>query len=148
MRYEKEIGKKVWLLDGSRERGFELKNTETYTLKEVKLGKDCGTPWENRFVLERDSDGETLEVGEYNVIFALIGDNIHEYLGFNDVYAEVSTNSIGVVSVDIEWGDWKHEHLWCKDLMEYIGYKEIGSEVTEEDDSDCYSAIHYFLKVA
>ena len=48
MRYEKEIGKKVWLLDGSRERGFELNSTETYTLKEVKSGKDCGTPWENR----------------------------------------------------------------------------------------------------
>ena len=147
MRYERKIGKKVWLLDGSLERGFQLKSKDTFTLKEVKLGKDCGD-WANHFVIEHDSDGQVIEVREFQVVFSIVGDNIYEYLGFNDVYAEVSTNSIGVVAVDIEWGDWKHEHLWCKNLMEYLGYKEIGSKVTEEDGSDTYSAIHYFLKAA
>ena len=32
--------------------------------------------------------------------------------------------------------------------MEFLGYKEIGNKVTEEDGSDCYSAEHYFLKTA
>ena len=32
--------------------------------------------------------------------------------------------------------------------MEYIGYKEIAEDVTEEDGSDCYSSIHTFAKKA
>lgn len=145
MRYERKIGKKVWLLDGSLERGFQLKSKDTYTLKEVKLGKDCGD-WANHFVIERDSDGQVMEVMEFQVIFSIVDNNIYEYLSYNDLYAEVGETPIGAISVDISWGDWKHEHLWCKDLMRYIGYKEIGSRVTEEDCSDTYSAIHYFLK--
>jgi hypothetical protein len=50
--------------------------------------------------------------------------------------------------VSISWGDWKHEHLWARSLMSYLGYVEIGSKVTEEDGSDTYSAEHYFLKTA
>jgi hypothetical protein len=30
--------------------------------------------------------------------------------------------------------------------MRYLGYTEIGNEVTEENGSDCYSADHYYLK--
>ena len=147
MRHEKEIGKKVWLLDGSLGMGFRLKSKKTFTVVEWKSGKEIHD-WANHFVIKDDENGNAIEVKEYQVVFALEDGNIHDYLGSNDVCAEVSTNSIGVVAVGIEWGDWKHEHLWCKDLMEYIGYKEIGSEVTEEDGSDCYSATHYYLKVA
>ena len=146
MRYERKIGKKVWLLDGSLKRGFQLKSKDTFTLKEVKSGKDCGD-WANHFVIEHDSDGQVIEVREFQVIFSIVDNNIYEYLSYNDLYAEVGENpNGGTVSVDISWGDWKHEHLWCRDLMRYIGYEEIGSETTEENGSDTYSAIHYFLK--
>ena len=146
--YENKVGKKVWLLDGSLEHGFQLKSKDTFTIEKVKSGKECGDSWGNHFVLKHDSDGHTIEVREYQVVFALTDNNIEEYLELNEVWAGVERNFIGVVSVEIHWGDWKHAHLWCKDLMEYIGYKQIGETVTEEDGSDTYSAIHYFLKAA
>lgn len=36
---ENKIGKKVWLLDGTLERGFTLKSKETFIVKEVKSGQ-------------------------------------------------------------------------------------------------------------
>lgn len=51
------------------------------------------------------------------------------------------------IEVEINWGDWKHEHLRCKWLTEQllemrgIGF-DFDTFVTEEDGSDCYSAIH------
>ena len=52
------------------------------------------------------------------------------------------------IEVSVHNGDWKHDHLWARDLMSYLGYNEIGNRVTEEDGSDTYSAEHYFLKNA
>ena len=51
------------------------------------------------------------------------------------------------IEFDIHWGDWKHEHLrarWLlQELFEKLGIEaEIDSYTTEEDDSDTYSA-HY-----
>ena len=48
--------------------------------------------------------------------------------------------------VSIHWGDWKHEHLRAKWLIENANLGHfIRSETTEEDGSDCYSADHYFV---
>lgn len=52
---------------------------------------------------------------------------------------------LGMVAVEIE-GDWKHDHLRTKWLMAEIGYKQVFETVTEEDGSDYYTAIHYFVK--
>lgn len=149
MRYEKKIGRKVWLLDGSLEKGFTLKDKREFTLVDVKMGKDCND-WANHFVIRDDENGNTIEVKEFQVIFALEGDNIERYLSDNEIYAaDVSRdNDDNILTVGIYWGDWKHEHLWCRDLMEYIGYEEFDEKVTEEDGSDNYSAVHYFAKVA
>ena len=147
MRYENKIGKKVWLFDGSLEHGFRLRSKDTFTLKEVKMGADCHD-WANHYVIEHDSDGQTLEVREFQVVFALAGDNIYQYLADNEIYAEVSDAPDGTVTVDISWGDWKHEHLWCRDLMGYIGYEKIDERVTEENGDDAYSAIHTYRKTA
>lgn len=51
------------------------------------------------------------------------------------------------IEFDINWGDWKHEHLrarWLlQELFEKLGIEaEIDSYTTEEDGSDTYSA-HY-----
>ena len=32
--------------------------------------------------------------------------------------------------------------------MKYLGYYEIGNEVTEDDGSDCFSGIHHFIKAS
>ena len=55
-----------------------------------------------------------------------------------------STN--GLIKIEIEWGDWKHNHLFVDHLMKAIGYTKIDERVTEEDGSDCYSATHTYKK--
>ena len=62
--------------------------------------------------------------------------------------AEIEVHSEEEVSILIEWGDWKHEHGYLRYLMTQEGYKEIDENVTEEDGSDCYSAIYTFKKAA
>ena len=55
------------------------------------------------------------------------------------------------IEVEINWGDWKHEHLRC-DWLAREFFRDHGVELisihtvtTEEDGSDTYSAIHQFF---
>ena len=76
-----------------------------------------------------------------------ICDRINKYLEDNKFQYSVYPYGLDmpVVECEINWGDWKHEHLRLKWLMEEIGCVRISSEVTEEDGSDTYSAIHRFI---
>ena len=51
------------------------------------------------------------------------------------------------VQIEISWGDWKHDHAYCDHLMKQKGYVCTDEQVTEEDGSDTYSAIHFYEKV-
>ena len=75
-----------------------------------------------------------------------ISEKIDKYLRDNRLYADVQPywDDLPVIEVDIHWGDWKHEHLRTKWLLEEIGVSFINTIVTEENGSDCYSAIHRF----
>ena len=59
------------------------------------------------------------------------------YRGFSD----------SLIHMEITWGDWKHEHLrlqwFIKENFPELAY--IGTNVTEDDGSDTYSARHNFL---
>ena len=57
--------------------------------------------------------------------------------------AELSLPS-NIVYIDIEWGDWKHEHGYADYIMSINGFDKITEKLTEEDGSDCYSSIHYY----
>ena len=70
---------------------------------------------------------------------------IQKYLDDNRLNGEVEVDGSNIY-VDIHWGDWKHEHLRCEYLMNKLGYTQEYVEVTEEDGSDCYSAIHTYIK--
>ena len=48
------------------------------------------------------------------------------------------------ICIEIHWGDWKKSHIHLKHLMSQNGYKHVNTQITEEDGSDCYSAIHTF----
>jgi hypothetical protein len=50
------------------------------------------------------------------------------------------------VEINVELGDWKHDHLCLDHVMKENGYILIDKKVTEEDGSDAYSAVHTFLK--
>ncbi len=69
---------------------------------------------------------------------------VYEILRSNNVWAE-AYEELGMVAVEINWGDWKHDHLRAEWLMKENGFKQLFEEVTEEDGSDTYSAIHYFV---
>ena len=142
---DKKIGKKAWLLNGTVFNGLHLDDKTEYTIKAVKSAKESNDFCEH--IILEDKDGKLIEVQEYNVIITP-SNGIEQYLFDNDCsVAGVSNSSANKVAVTIEWGDWKHDHFWCADLMGYIGYEETKSKVTEEDGSDCYSAIHYFRKI-
>lgn len=59
-------------------------------------------------------------------------------------FSDVSECGNGKISICIEWGDWKHDHLYCDHLMKTLGYTCYDEEETETDGSDCYSAIHNY----
>ena len=83
---------------------------------------------------------EDLSVEEEN---KLAGE-IEKYLTDNQLYPTDVFAADTRVMVEIKWGDWKHEHLRCDDLMKAKGYSLVEEEVTEEDGSDCYSAIRHY----
>lgn len=48
--------------------------------------------------------------------------------------------------IDIEWGDWKHDHLCCDKIMEEEGFSLIDTKFGESD-GDCYNATHTYAKL-
>lgn len=66
------------------------------------------------------------------------------------LYADVYADGLFIV-VEIQSGDWKHEHLRCQYLVgEFCRNHHLvdvshTETTTEEDGSDNYSAIHYFV---
>ena len=73
--------------------------------------------------------------------------DIRKYLKDNTLYCEVYEHENGCISVEIDWGDWSHDHAYCDHLMKQIGYDCTDEQVTEENGSDTYSAIHFYEKV-
>ena len=78
----------------------------------------------------------------YNDIVKLLDDK--------QVGNEVGIDPISrVITVEITWGDWKHDHLCCDFLVgDYLNSHSVhymkSETLTEEDGSDTYSSIHYY----
>lgn len=83
-----------------------------------------------------------------------IVDKINKSLRDNDVNGSiedyyVTDGNSYTVECEINWGDWKHDHLFgdriIRDSVGNLGFivRDIDEEVTEEDGSDCYSSTHY-----
>lgn len=71
---------------------------------------------------------------------------IEKHLNTNGLWVDVYPHStLPVIEINIDWGDWKHDHLRCDYLMEKLGYTLIGEETTESNGDDCYSAIHTYI---
>lgn len=66
----------------------------------------------------------------------------HSNLAGADVWAD---SDGPVFYVRIENGDWKHEHLLLKHLLDQAGFLNINTVEEGESDSDCYTATHYFI---
>lgn len=72
-------------------------------------------------------------------------DEIRNYLESKDLYYEIYDWN-GQIVIEIEHGDWKHDHARSDYLMSELGYKLVNEEETYTDGSDNYSAIHYYEK--
>ena len=59
--------------------------------------------------------------------------------------AQINSLDTMEIVIDIVWGDWKHEHYYADYVMKQHGFLLKNEVVTEEDGSDCYSSIHYYL---
>lgn len=84
-----------------------------------------------------------LEKEEAYKVIETIEEEFKKYNLFCDVY-----NDYSGINIEISWGDWKHDH-WCAkevagEVLTRLGYKNynITSCITEENGSDCYSAVH------
>lgn len=71
---------------------------------------------------------------------------IEKIMSDNHIFGDIVGYSDNMVEVEITWGDWKHEHaafryLVLQQMQNVKSHEEI---TTEEDGSDCYSAIHRF----
>ena len=57
----------------------------------------------------------------------------------------------GKLYIEIEWGDWKHDHLFADYIVEEKAAENnmvlvaATSILTEENGSDCYSATHKYI---
>lgn len=75
--------------------------------------------------------------------------NLYKELKERDLYPDLWEEEIGnevMVVANVEWGDWKHEHRYLDYVMEGLGFSVYKVDITEEDGSDCYSALHYYRK--
>ena len=69
---------------------------------------------------------------------------VYDLLKKNQLYADAVYTYQNLIAVEINWGDWKHEHARADWLIGENGGRLINEMVTEEDGSDCYSAVHYY----
>ena len=72
---------------------------------------------------------------------------IRQYLKEHNLYHEVHRKGCSglVFEINIEDGDWKHDHGYCDYLMGELGYKCIKEEVTDEHGDDWYSSVHTYV---
>ena len=143
------IGMQVYINISKTEWGCLMDTNKTWTITGVK-DYDEAKDWCEHFII-KDEAGTEKEIREVECVFvpdySLPEERmIQKYLSDNGIWAEVY-HSGDDIQVSISVGDWKHEHLWCRDLMDYIGYAQAEEEVTEENGSDCYSAIHTYRKL-
>lgn len=73
-------------------------------------------------------------------------DKIYDIMRDANLHGEVWHENDHAVAVEINWGDWKHEHARLDWLVreKLPELKSVTEETTEENGSDCYSAIHHF----
>lgn len=50
----------------------------------------------------------------------------------------------GNIVVIVEWGDWKHDHRFLKYIMRKNHYRVVLRIITEDDESDVFSAKYVF----
>lgn len=142
------IGKKVNLLVEKGICSWEMSDEVCEIVSVVPWSQEL-KDWCQHYVV-RKPDGSEVEVRECDCVFSPDAEKdeasrISQFLNDNGVDGEV-LSADNEVYVYIYWGDWKHDHMWCQELMRYLGYRRVSFDVTDEDGSDCFSAEHIYIK--
>lgn len=147
------VGRKVNLLVKKGICSWEMSDEVCEVISVVPWSQELND-WCQHYIV-RKPDGTEAEIREVECVFSPdytknhINDTIRSFLNDNGVWADVySQMEENIVIVNIDRGDWKHDHLWARNLMSYLGYVKVGEVVTEDDGSDCYSAEHTYIKAA
>lgn len=147
------IGRKVNLLVKKGICSWEMNDEVCEVISVVPWSQELND-WCQHYIV-RKPDGTEAEIREVECVFSPDTEKkgmsrIYQFLRDNGVYSEVWSalggDDVKAVCVSISRGDWKHDHLWARNLMSYLGYVKVGEVVTEEDGSDCYSAKHTYVK--
>ena len=70
---------------------------------------------------------------------------LQQHLNNHKLYVNVEETQTHFI-INVEWGDWKHDHGHLMYLMANLGFTLDRREITNTDGSDCFSAIYYFNK--
>lgn len=62
----------------------------------------------------------------------------------NSFSVEIASMTAKLVKIEIEGGDWKHDHGFADYTMSINGFNKISEKITSTDDSDWYGSIHYY----
>lgn len=76
-------------------------------------------------------------------------EELYKYLKSKNMYPEMYVDSDNTLCVSIQWGDWKHDHMYIDSLINNFFFNRglilnRDTVVTEDDGSDVYSATHYY----
>ena len=71
---------------------------------------------------------------------------LQQFLNEKKLYYDVDENEDCFI-ITIEWGDWKHDHRFLQYLMANLNFTLDKREITDSDDSDCFSATYYYNKI-
>lgn len=121
-----------------------LSNKQVHRLSEM-LDNKASPVNIHQFLEDIEEDKPIIDQKEFeNLIMEL-----NEYLRANNFYEFAYQVGKNAFEVEINWGDWKHEHLRLQikvhNFFRARGYEIMHErEIIEDDGSDTYSAIHTF----
>ena len=91
-----------------------------------------------------DMNNEAIKAYNASIIKQL-RKQIQALLAANDMHYDFDVDSQGYIEITVEDGDWKHDHIRLKNLMNENGFLNVCSkEIGEDTGGDWYSAIHTF----
>ena len=72
-------------------------------------------------------------------------DRIQKELDKYDISVREIDESVKSIRITI-CGDWKHSHLATDWVMKNLGYVRDDEIITEDNESDWYTSMHYYSK--
>ena len=68
-----------------------------------------------------------------------------ELINASGIAANVWSDDPKYIYIDIDMGDWKHDHRFCDGLMEKVfNLRPEAVNITNDTENDCYGAIHIY----